>query len=122
MRDPCHEDTVDRVRHLLTVTGVSEVINKMEHRTCQLQRIRLAVFLQELDDTPVPHPWGYHGILFLIYHYPDQLQYVWMRQTLPGDDLSTKVLQTVRLDRVRATGQSTLPFLYSGHRLPRNTV
>ena len=71
-RGPCCEDTEDRVRHPLTVTGLSQEEHKTEHRgTYQFQRIGFGVFPQEVHDTPVLHPRRNRGIFVIINSGPD---------------------------------------------------
>ena len=67
----CCGDTEDPVRRPPTVTGFNEEVHKMEHGTCQFQRIGSVVPLQEFNDIPVLRPRRHHDLFFIIHCDPD---------------------------------------------------
>ena len=98
-RDPYDGDTEDHAPRPPTVTGLSQEVHEMKQVTCQFQWISLRVLPQEVDDGPILHPRRHHLILLTVHRDTDQLQHVRVRQTLPNDNLSAKVLQTITLSR-----------------------
>ena len=95
----CYAGTEGLERRPPTATGLSQEMDGAKDSTRQLQRVRLELFPQELDDAPVFHPRRHHRAFLVIHHDPDQLQHVRVRQALPRYDLPAEILQTVRLGR-----------------------